>query len=245
MNATVVSLTARQLLSQKRTALIVVAALLPVLMAAAYRASSNDDDALHWTATVLLGQLVAGTLLPLAALIFGTAALGTEFEDGTAVYLLSKPIPRRTIVASKLLVAWLATLGAALLATIAGGVTGLWGEGGADIVTGFCVAVAAGSLMYVSAFLWLSIVTSRALIVGLLYAFIWEGVVSRLFDGVRFLSIRQFTLGIAGLVMDVPRDVFDPRLDGAVAVLLAIATVAGTVILAVRALRDWEVGESA
>ena len=43
-------------------------------------------------AHVLLDGLVVTTLLPLAALVYGTAALGAEIEDGTAVYLLSKPV---------------------------------------------------------------------------------------------------------------------------------------------------------
>ena len=29
--------------------------------------------------------------MPLLALVFGTAALGSELEDGTAVYLMIKP----------------------------------------------------------------------------------------------------------------------------------------------------------
>ena len=43
--------------------------------------------------------------MPLVALIFGTAALGSEIEDGTAVYLLIKPIPRWQIALAKILVA--------------------------------------------------------------------------------------------------------------------------------------------
>ena len=39
--------------------------------------------------------------MPLVALIFGTAAIGSEIEDGTAVYLIVKPIPRWRIVAGQ------------------------------------------------------------------------------------------------------------------------------------------------
>ncbi|MBE0611264.1 MAG: hypothetical protein IH609_17920, partial [Dehalococcoidia bacterium] len=93
-------------------------------------------------------------------------------------------------------------------------------------------------------FMWLSVLTSRALIVGLLYVFIWEGVITRLFAGVRFLSVRQYTLGIADTVVDVPARVFNPRLGEMEAIALATVATAVTVYLAVRRLRRWEIGEA-
>ena len=47
----------------------------------------------------------SGPCMPLVALILGTAALGSEIDDGTAVYLLIKPIPRWRIALAKILVA--------------------------------------------------------------------------------------------------------------------------------------------
>ena len=40
----------------------------------------------------MLDTLVVRTVMPLVALIVGTAAIGSEIEDGTAVYLMVKPI---------------------------------------------------------------------------------------------------------------------------------------------------------
>ncbi|HML98830.1 MAG TPA: ABC transporter permease [Tepidiformaceae bacterium] len=244
MNRTLIGLTERQLLGQKRTILMLLSAMVPVLIAVLYRAAANDDPQ-RWAASVLNAQLIVGTFLPLAALVFGTAALGSEFEDGTAVYILSKPIPRRVIVLSKLLIAWLATAGTVLAASVVATVIVLWGEPRGGIVAGFALAVVAGSLAYCALFTWLSVVTSRALIVGLLYAFIWEGVITRLFAGVRFLSVRQYTLGIADTLVDVPSRVFNPRLGAGEGWVLAAIATAATVLLAVRRLRRWEIGEAA
>jgi ABC-2 type transport system permease protein len=91
---------------------------------------------------------------------------------------------------------------------------------------------------------WLSVATSRALIVGLLYVFIWEGVVTRLFSGVRYFSIRQYTLGIADSIIDAPRRVYDPKLEPATAAVLAAVVTAVMVVMAIRALRRWEIGEA-
>lgn len=244
MNPTIVRLTARQLLGQKRTLLMLGFALIPIGIAILFRFAGDDEDPREWTAQVLLGGLTVGTFLPLAALVFGTAALGSEFEDGTAPYLLSKPIPRYQVVLSKLLVAWLATTGIVLVVTLIAGVIGIWGETESGIVIGFVIAVIIGSLVYNAGFIWLSIATSRALIVGLVYVFLWENIIAGLFSGVRFLSIRQFTLGIAGGIMDVPERIFDPRLGIATALILSVVAVALTVWLAIRGLRRWEIGEA-
>ena len=77
-------------------------------LAVVYRLGSQDTDQQDWVANTLLDGLVVTTLLPLTALVFGTAALGAEIEDGTAVYLLAKPVPRSRIILGKLLAAWAA-----------------------------------------------------------------------------------------------------------------------------------------
>ena len=55
----------------------------------------------------------------------------------------------------------------------------------------------AGGTAYAVAFTALGVVTSRALVVGLGYTLLWEGVLAGLLEGTRFLSIRQATLGVA------------------------------------------------
>jgi ABC-2 type transport system permease protein len=246
IDSTIVRLTARQLLGQKRTILMLGFATLPVLIALLYRLNGDHThhDPQEWTANVALAGLVVGLVLPFTALVFGTAALGTEFEDGTAVYLLAKPISRSTIVLSKLLVAWAATSAVVLLATIPTGLLAISGRPQDGMIVGFAIAVVLGALIYCSAFLWLSIATSRALIAGLLYVFIWEGVVVNLFKGVRLFSVRQYTLGIAGELSSAPKAVFDPRLQGVTAILLGTLVTALAIWLAFRGLKRWEIGES-
>ncbi|MEO8539711.1 MAG: ABC transporter permease [bacterium] len=246
IDSTIVRLTMRQLLGQKRTILMLAFALIPVLVALLYRLNGDHvrHDPQEWTATVALARLVVGLVLPFTALVFGTAALGTEFEDGTAVYLLSKPIPRSTIVLSKLLVAWGATVVVVLVSTFPTGFLALSGEPQDGIVVAFAIAAVFGALIYCAAFLWLSIATSRALIAGLLYVFIWEGVVVNLFKGVRLFSVRQYTLGIAGELMSVPKRVFDPRLQGPTAIVLACLVTGVAIWLAFRSLKRWEIGET-
>lgn len=244
MNRAIIGLTARQLLGQKRTLLMLGAAALPLVIAILYRLSANDDNQPQFAARGLLGQLVIGTLLPLAALIFGTAALGSEIEDGTAVYLLSKPIPRWTVLLSKLLVAWLVTSALVVVATVAAGVVAMSGAPQDGIVLGFTVAAVVGAFLYCALFIYLTVLTGRALIVGLIYVFIWEGVITRLFSGVRVVSIRQYSLGVADAFITAPKSVFNPDLAPAHAVELVVAMSALVLVLGIQRLRAWEIGES-
>lgn len=244
MNIAVVQLTARMLLGQRRTLLVALLALVPVAMAMLYRVAAPEDaDPARFTARALLGGIVTTTILPLVSLVLGTAAFGQDFDDGTAVYLLGKPVPRWRIVLSRLVTAWL--IAAAVLAPTTAA-AGLVARQSADpaIVLGFAIAVPLGALLYIALFTWLSIVTSRALVVGLLYVFLWEGVVSGIFSGVRFLSIRQYTLGLADAFFDLSA-VFDPRLSPLQAAFLSLIALPLLAMLAVRRLQRWEIGESA
>jgi ABC-2 type transport system permease protein len=256
MNRAVIELTARQLLGKRRTLLLFALCLLPVVIAILYRVSDRDDvmvqvargvfvsDQPRWTANVILSRLVVATLLPLCALVFGTAALGSEFEDGTAVYLLGKPIARWKVVCSKLVVAWAATAALVVVSAVVAGTIAIQGAPPQGIVPGFAIAIIAGSFLYCALFVMLSIFTSRALIAGLIYVFFWEALLTSLFSGLRIFSVRQYTLGIAGSIADTTSRTFNAKLDGPEAVVLLLVASSAAVYFAVRRLKRWEIGES-
>lgn len=244
MNDVVFRLTLQQLLGRRRTFVMLLFALLPVAMALVARLAAEDLDRPNWATNALYQGLVIGIVLPLVALVFGTATLGAEFEDGTAVYLLTKPIPRRAIVLPKLLAAWLCT---SAIMVASGGLSGLIvlaGEGEAGIVFGFTAATIAGALVYTSMFLLLSILTGRALIIGLGYVFLWEGVITGLFSGTRVLSVREYTLAVGDLIAQTPARIFDARLDGTTALVLVVVVTVATSFYSIRSLERWEIGES-
>ncbi len=93
-----------------------------------------------------------------------------------------------------------------------------------EISVGYTVAVAAGSVIYVAAFVALSLVTSRALVAGLLYILVWEGALASSFPGIRFLSIRQYALAIADAA-GVGGRITGDTLEPATAVLLSAIVV--------------------
>jgi ABC-2 type transport system permease protein len=236
--------TARQLLGRRRTALLALAAAIPILLAVVLRLAGGDDPDVHdgFVDGVLIG-LVVTLLMPLAALILGTTVFGAEIDDGTVVYLLAKPIPRRTIVLVKWLVAAVVAATLTAIATLIAGAIGLAGAtDGLQLAAGYAVAVAVGSVVYVAAFVALSLVTSRALIVGLVYVLVWEGALAGSFPGIRFLSVRQYVLAIADAVGGGGRG--GDTLEPAVAAVLSVVVVVVALVVAIRRLETFEIPQS-
>ncbi len=245
MNAVVARLTLRQLLGRRRVLLLLLLGGLMVLVAFIYLLNTTgggqvaDARARIFTSR-LLQNFGLAVLMPLVALLMGTATLGAEIEDGTVVYLLAKPVSRRTIVLTKLAIA---IVGAVLLTSVPIFLAGLIAARGlADgLVPAFALAAVIGSAIYCAMFLAFSLVTSRALIFGLLYVLVWEALLAGLFAGTRTLSVRQQTLAFADALSDAPRSVLNAQLDLTTAVVVGGILLIGATILAVRRLQHFEI----
>jgi ABC-2 type transport system permease protein len=226
--------TLRGLLGRRRTILMLLLAAVPVLVGLLVRANRDGIEAVGPTVDALVVRII----LPLIALVFGTAALGSELEDGTGVHILTKPISRTTIVLAKALVA--GSLTAALvvpsmvlttiLLTRPGG-----GEEGA--VLALAVGAFAGSFVYAAIFLALGVLTSRGLILGLGYALIWEGALAGLLPGSQVFSVREY---VRGIVHAMSPDVLD-SVVGATAFLYAGVALAAAGVVAAYRLARFEV----
>ena len=235
---TIIVITLRGLLGRRRAILMVLLAALPILVALLIRLGGGRPDAPE-----ILDTLVIRTVLPLIALIVGTAAIGSEVEDGTFVFLLVKPIARWRIALAKLAVA--SGLTAVLVVPpmlITGVLVGGFASDSIAVAFGFAVAAIVGGVAYACAFTTLGTLTSRALIVGLAYTLLWEGVLAGLLEGTRFLSIRQATLGVAGALTGV--DFRRGALEPAIAVVVLTVVIAGSVALTTYLLRRFQVRSS-
>ena len=242
MTAALVSITLRALLNRRRTILLALVGVLLIGIVGLYLLSEpTPEQALEFTRE-LLSSLAVGVLLPLVAVIVGTSAIGSELDDGTIVYLLARPVPRWRIVVVKLLVAWAVV---ALLVAPATLVAGLIGQDDPALAIGFAAAVVVGALEYTAVFVALSLITSRALIIGLAYVVVWEGVVAGLFAGTRTISIRQHILAVAeALGGENAAGVAGIGIEIAIAALVVVTI--GAAVLAVRRLETVELrGETA
>jgi ABC-2 type transport system permease protein len=228
---TIVELTLRALLGRRRTVLLALLAALPVLVALLARVSGRTPG------EATLFDAIVRTVLPLVALVFGTSALGSELEDGTAVYVLAKPIRRWQVILAKAGVAGSLTGGLVVASTLGSGIL----AGGTLATTvGFAVAAAVASFAYVALFLAASVFTGRALILGLIYTVIWEGALAGILEGTRQFSIREATLSLAAALAPAGSGIEGGlELGGAVG-LVGVVIVGGLALAAWRLAR-WEV----
>ncbi|HEX9527779.1 MAG TPA: ABC transporter permease [Streptosporangiaceae bacterium] len=207
-NPTVAWITLRGTLSRKRALLFALPAVILILFTVALRASRPPMR--PWPSHVL-GTFGFSVLLPLTALIIGTSVLGAEIDDGSIIHLLATPVRRSSVVLTKFAVATgLTMLFAAvpelIAALIAGGgsasspagdAAGLVSISTSKLAIGLFVGALACSVIYNAVFVMVSVATTRAIAVGLLYVLVWEVLLANFVSGVRLLSVSHYGLGIA------------------------------------------------
>jgi ABC-2 type transport system permease protein len=221
-------LTLRALLGRRRTVLMLLLAGIPLLVGLLVRANTDGIGEVGPT----LDGLVVRIILPLIALVFATAALGSELEDGTAVHLLTKPIGRTTIVLAKVAVAGSLTAALVVPSTV---LTALLITRSYEDVAGNAfslgVGVLVGSYVYAAIFAALGVITSRGLILGLGYALVWEGLLAGLLPGTQVFSVREY---VRGIVHAVSPGVIDSVVGTAAVLYAVIALVAALAIASYR-----------
>jgi ABC-2 type transport system permease protein len=235
MNATVASLTARSLLGRKRTLVLLLLplALLALCTLARVLARLDADIARELDGPLSPNLLTAfgiAILMPLLSLITGTGSIGPEIDEGSIVYLLAKPLNRYSIVVTKLVVAAaVVVLFGVLPVAVAG--TVLTGEVG-RVTLAFTLGALCAGVTYSSVFLLLAIVSRNAVVLGLVYALVWESLVGGLVPGAQTLSVQQWSLAVVqqSLGGSAERLGVDAAVGfGTAAVLLLVVTTAATV----------------
>jgi ABC-2 type transport system permease protein len=139
-------------------------------------------------------------VLPLLALVSATAVMGPEIDDGSIVYLLSKPVSRHAVAFSKYLVAALATLLFGSLPLLLVGLAVDGEEPGRWLAV--WTAAALCGVTYCGLFLALSTLWRHAVVASLLYVLLWEGVLASIFSGVAWLSIQMWGQRLAASLDD-------------------------------------------
>jgi ABC-2 type transport system permease protein len=230
-------LTLRQLSGRWRIGILTALASMPVLVTWLNLRSSRAPS-LEEFEVVVFNTMLAGSIAPLVVLAIASAAFANELEDRTLANLTLAPIPRWQIVVPKLLAAITITGPFIAVSAYLTGHLAFLGEPKATLaVTGSALV---GVALYASAFLWLGLVTTQAIGVGLLYIVLWEGFFSGFVSGVRVLSIRHYTISwMHGLD---PRRFPESQHLGFGAVIAVSALVfGGFLLLAIRRLRRMDV----
>ncbi|MFD8207220.1 ABC transporter permease [Streptomyces sp. NPDC059695] len=220
-NPTVARLTYRALLGRRRALILFLLPGMLLLIAAAVRAFNGADDQV---AADVLGGFALATMVPLIGVIAGTGAIGPEIDDGSIVYLLSKPVKRPTIIFTKLIVAIAVTMVFSAVPTLIAGF--ILNGNGQQVAVAYTVAALVASIAYSALFLLLGTVSRHAVVIGLVYALVWEALFGSLIAGAKTLSVQQWALALAEKVTGDGLVTSEVGLTTAVTLLVSVTVVA-------------------
>jgi ABC-2 type transport system permease protein len=167
----------RQSIQRRRALALAGLTSLPGLLlalAATTAPSQSIPDIYHGLTVALL--LAVG--LPVTGLLTAGAAFSEERRAGTIPYLVVKPLPRSLIAIAVTIGAIAATLAIAGVGVAFGWLVAAVVTGQAGIGVPAVAALGVGSIGYAAAFVPLGLLLERVTLTGLVYLFLWEGVLT-------------------------------------------------------------------
>jgi len=134
-------------------------------------------------------------ILALVAAVFAGVVVNREVQQKTIVYLLTRPVPRGTLLITR----WLASAAAvAIVGWIAAAGTALGTTAGfGDVFFRDILALTIGAFAYTALFLMVSLLINKAMVVCLVFAFGWESAVPNMSGSLYLLTIKTHLFGIA------------------------------------------------
>ena len=185
---TIARLAVASVFGRRRGILLFLLPLVLVGLAGLVRFLVGED--IEVASNVLYG-LGIGVVVPLVALVATTGVLAPEIDDGSIAYLLAKPVSRHTIVISKLTVAVACVVAFGTIPMLIAGMVLLIEE--PSLGLGFAAGSLLGGAAYCALFALLSVMSRHAVVIGLIYLLVWEGLLGGLLDGVRWLSVTRWS----------------------------------------------------
>jgi len=245
----------REMARRKRLISLALINLLPVLVVAAIRIWFPGEGV---TAQIQLAGLSHDVfihfLIPIAAMAIGIPAIGEQVEDGTIVFMWTRPIKRRAIYLGRLLAAQIVStllmsgsLALCFLIMVSEGASVITFDFLKLYVTTFLI-IGLGAFTYSAVFAAMGTFFKKPVLPAILLAFGWEGLVTNIPARVQELSLR-FHLqnlierptaapddlpGILGAILTTALNREPvPRIQSVVVLLtvMVVATVVGTWLL--------------
>jgi len=205
------TLSLRQMAGKWRLIIILVLVALPVGLSVLLHALVGDDDEfVEAFPQLIFDGMLIGVIMPIVIMTLATAAFGNEVEDRTLNVLVLKPVPRYAIVMPKLLASMIVGGSLLVVAAVAIVVIAL-GEGGATAAIAAAVAVATGVVTYAALFTWMGLISAKALGFALVYVFLWEQFLTRFISGIKYFSVREYSLSILNQLDGTTFGVFEHR----------------------------------
>lgn len=194
------TLSLRQHLRGKRWLVVGLLFLLPAGMAILVRVTAHNVPpiALEF---ILAQMFIPQALLPFAALLYASGMVLDEQEEQTITYLLIRPISKWSLYVVKLLATLSTTVCLVALFTALTFAAIYIGAGSEDNILLRCLKTISihslAIIAYCSLFGLLSLITSRILVIGIVYAAVVEGMLANLPFGIRLMAVIYYARVIA------------------------------------------------
>lgn len=231
MNTAILRLAVRSLFGRARAVLLFVIPLLLVALAALIQVANSGAADPAREPLVLIRTFGIGIVVPVVALIATTTLINSEFDDGSIIYLLTKPVSRFSIIATKAFVVLGTTLVFAALPMMVAAVVMVGTQD--DLWLGALLGGVVSSVAYTGIFIALATLLTRSLVGCLVYWLVWEASLTSLISPTAWLSARAWGSSVLHAVADVGVKPHPPAVFGAIA---AVVVLAGGVALAGRRL---------
>lgn len=206
-----------------RGRLVLFGAIMAVSIALGWVLSRAGADRAEATVNTV-SALGLGLIVPVVALVLGSAALGNWVDDETLVYVWLRPVARWRLAVAAIAAAVTVAVPITVLSL---GLMAVLGSGNdADVLTGTVVGTALGGVAYVSIFVAAGLLIRRALLWGLVYVFIWEFFIARAGDGAARLSINSYAASLLADYSGQEIRLADRAVSSSYIVLIGVSLVA-------------------
>jgi ABC-2 type transport system permease protein len=240
----VASLSFRSSLRGLRVLGLAAFAFVPSLLVIALASAHASVGSLENVAQELLGLLTLPVVVMVIVLVIAVAQFRNEIDAETLVYLSDRSVSRSTIVFGKYLGAWGASLVLVLPASLLPlGIAAAAGASTAPSAVPFVAAAAAilASAVYVGFFLFLGLVSRSALMIGLVYGFMWEELLLLLPGFTPHLTVAYYLRSfLSGEVRSGPLSGFPTGISSTVAVATMLGVTVFFLVAAIWAFRHLE-----
>jgi len=198
--------TAKQLFLSRKTAALMVLSFFPLIIVFIWMYSPTDQPSSVFFSAVFTAIFLQFIAL-IISLLYGTSLINTEISNKTISYLSTRSLRREEIF----LYRFFSVIPIAFFVVIAPIVVSLvtlsFYDGNLVILgelAGYVAVVLLSIIVYVSFFSFLGVLLRRPLMMGLLFAFIWEIVLANFPGKIPNMTIMFYLRSISHYLIDSP-----------------------------------------
>ena len=225
---TIFTLALRQSMSIRRVAILLLLAAIPLIIAVIGRI--RDVDWEGEVTQVFVQGMIFNIGLPLIALIVAAPVFADEIEDRTLTNLILSPISRWQVAMPKILAAVVIVVIPMAISTFVS-LFLIFEDETYPVAIAGAFGILIGTIAFVSFFAFVGTLTTRAVVVGIIYVFGFETLISTAIPGLKYVSISGNTLSILQEInptlIDAPQSGSNqlPPIEYAIIALIVIVVV--------------------